>query len=139
MCSLLALADISASQLDQFDKEQVAFTASSRQVAHSQFDTVSFPICVDNCATRSMRFSKNYFEKGSLHPSSLMVKGFGQDIRSQVTHKGTTIWQIFDDVGTAHTIRLPDSLLIPISTDRLLSPQHWAQQAKDNYPMKRGT
>jgi Reverse transcriptase (RNA-dependent DNA polymerase) len=138
-CSLLALADIAASQLDQFNREQVAYTASSRQVAHSQFDTDSFPIRVDNCATRSMSFCRHDFEKGSLHPSSLMVKGFGQDVRSQVTHKGTIIWQIVDDLGTAHTIRLPDSLLIPRSTDRLLYPQHWAQQAKDNYPMKQGT
>ena len=44
-----------------------------------------------------------------------------------------------DDDGISHTFLIPGSLYIPDSPARLFSPQHWAQEAKDQSPMPRGT
>ena len=38
-----------------------------------------------------------------------------------------------------HMIIIPNSIYTKEGTSRLLSPQHWAQVVKDNYPIKRGT
>jgi hypothetical protein len=46
---------------------------------------------------------------------------------------------IEDDNGVPHEIIAPDSFYVPHCPSRLLSPQHWAQKAKDNYPKRHGT
>jgi hypothetical protein len=51
----------------------------------------------------------------------------------------TTGWNFEDDNGVPHSFVLPKSLSVPGATSRLLSPQHWAQVAKDNYPLPHGT
>ena len=53
--------------------------------------------------------------------------------------KGTIQWSIEDDDGKTHVIRLPNSLYVPETNIRLLSPQHWSQTAKDHKPNNRGT
>ena len=52
---------------------------------------------------------------------------------------GAIMWNIEDDMGGSHTIRLPNFLYIPEGGVRLLSPQHWAPNARDNNPNPRGT
>jgi hypothetical protein len=52
---------------------------------------------------------------------------------------GTVSWDILDDHGARHTILLPNTYYVPHSPHRLLSPQHWAQVAKDDFPHKDGT
>ncbi|WP_317203594.1 hypothetical protein, partial [Janthinobacterium sp.] len=52
---------------------------------------------------------------------------------------GTIRWQIEDDQGGVHSINLPNSLYVPQAASRLLSPQHWAQTARDNRPLRCGT
>ena len=55
-----------------------------------------------------------------------------------VTHRVTISWNIEDDQGRKHTIILPNSYYAPTG-ERLLSPQHWAQMTKDDYPIQHGT
>jgi hypothetical protein len=38
-----------------------------------------------------------------------------------------------------HEIKIPDSLYVPELKRCLLSPQHWVQEAKDNYPRPKNT
>jgi len=66
------------------------------------------------------------------------VKGFtGKS--TQGIHVGTIRWMIEDDEGVVHEFLIPDSLYVPEGSSRLLSPQHWAQVAKDHHPLRYGT
>lgn len=69
---------------------------------------------------------------------NLVVKGFA-NTKTPITHKGTVKWKIVDDLGKHRDIVIPNTYYVPECGDRLLSPQHWAQESKDNYPMKDGT
>ncbi len=93
-------------------------------------DSDSVPIRIDNCCTRSISYNKHDFIESTLRPvNQCYVKGFGGSI-TPITQKGTLAWKMMDDTGVQHEIQLPDSLLVPTSKIRLLSPQHWAQSAK---------
>jgi hypothetical protein len=58
----------------------------------------------------------------------MTISGFG-GTETKITHKGTIIWHIHDDHGVLREIRIPNSIYIPMSKHRLLSPQHWAQES----------
>jgi hypothetical protein len=45
--------------------------------------------------------------------------------------QGTLKFNITNNDGKAHTIRIPNSLYVPNLKSFLLSPQHWAQEAGD--------
>ncbi len=60
--------------------------------------------------------------------SGLDIKGFG-----------TFKFKIKDNNGMTHEIKIPNSLYIPELKRCLLSPQHWVQEAKGNYPRPKGT
>jgi hypothetical protein len=45
--------------------------------------------------------------------------------------EGTFKFNITDDDGKAHTIKISNSLYVPNLKRCLLSPQHWAQEARD--------
>jgi hypothetical protein len=45
----------------------------------------------------------------------------------KVTHIGTIRWNITDDTEKTQVLILPNSLLVPTASTRLLSPQHLAQ------------
>jgi hypothetical protein len=53
--------------------------------------------------------------------------------------KGTLVVTINDDNGNPHRIKIPNSLYLPGLRMCLLSPQHWAQEARDNYTRPNGT
>ncbi len=59
----------------------------------------------------------------------------GLDIKGTGTFK----FKIKDDNGMTHKIKIPNSLYVPELKRCLLSPHHWAQAAKDNYPRPKGT
>ncbi len=46
---------------------------------------------------------------------------------------GTFRFNIEDDKGEVHTIRIPNSVFVPGLRYCLLSPQHWVQMANDHY------
>jgi hypothetical protein len=64
-----------------------------------------------------------------------------EGIKSGLYIKGTGIFKfkIKDHNGMTHKIKIPNSLYIPELKRCLLSPQHWVQEAKDNYPRPKGT
>ncbi len=56
------------------------------------------------------------------------VDGIGEGL--EVKGMGMLVLRIQDDDGKMHTIRIPNSLYLPNLRQCLLSPQHWAQEAK---------
>ena len=111
--------------------------ASNPQPRNVTFDTDSFPIRVDNCATASISNNLKDFE-GPVIPVRGRVKGISgyTDIGMM---RGTIKWDLKDDTGQTHCIKLPGSYYVPGATSRILSPQHWAQTARDIKPLPRGT
>jgi hypothetical protein len=51
---------------------------------------------------------------------------------------GTFKFEIKDDDGMLHKIKIPNSLYASELKRCLLSPQHWVQEEKDNYPRPKG-
>ena len=66
-----------------------------------------------------------------------MVVGAGGNLK--VKGEGTIVWKIQDDDGSQHDLTIKDCLYVPDLQICLLSPQHWAQQARDDFPKKDGT
>jgi hypothetical protein len=101
-----------------------------------QFDSDSFPIGVDCHASRCMANAPNLFEDLKLTKIG-EVEGIKQGlvIRGIRTFK----FKIKDDDGKMHKIKVPNTLFLPDLRRCLLLPQHWAQEARDNYPLPRGT
>jgi hypothetical protein len=52
---------------------------------------------------------------------------------------GTFMFHIKDEEGGVHLIKIPNSKYIPNLKVCLLSPHHWAQEAKDHHPVPKGT
>jgi hypothetical protein len=52
---------------------------------------------------------------------------------------GTVEWPIEDDTGCIHKIRIPRTVYAESNRNKLLSPQHWSQEANDRYPTRNGT
>ncbi len=73
----------------------------------------------------------------------LKLKDVGEvdGIKSGLDIKGTGAFKfkIKEDNGMTHKIKIPNSLYIPELKRCLLSPQHWVQEAKDNFPRPKGT
>lgn len=128
------------SEVGTNEKGAVCMTASHAGATAHAFDTDSIPIQLDNGATRTMSFARSDFVTGTLKPLKVprSVMGYG-GTRSPITHEGTIRWSILDDTGHTRSIQIPNSLYVPTSRSRLLSPQHMAQEADDNYPRRRGT
>jgi hypothetical protein len=104
------------------------------------FDSDSVPIRVDNCCSRTLFGSPHDFNKSTLTPttSDITITGFGWT-ETRITHTGTIIWYIHDDHGATREVRIPNSFYIPSSKDRLLSPQHWAQESCNDRPNDNST
>jgi GAG-pre-integrase domain len=103
-----------------------------------RFDTDSFRINIDNCCTSSITPNIGDFIGPIKKVSNKSAQGFNGD-KSPVMHRGTVKWTINDDNRVARTIVLPNTYHVPDAPVRLMSPQHWAQQSKDNKPSPRGT
>jgi hypothetical protein len=103
---------------------------------HTPFDTDSMLMRVDNCTTACMSPHKSDFIM-PLVPICKTITGVGGTLKGIMT--GTMKMVIEDDNGVPHEIIAPDSLYVPHCPSRLLSPQHWAQKAKDHHPKWRGT
>ena len=101
------------------------------------FDSDSVTLHVDNCASRCITHSLKDFVTPPRAVNG-RVRGMGGD-NVAVTAVGTIRWSFDDDNGMTHTFLIPGSLYIPSSPARLFSPQHWAQERKDDHPNKNGT
>ena len=111
----------------------------SHQISH--FDSDSFEISVDNCASRCMTNQIDHFitPPEPLRVQQQTVQGINKDIPLEVKGEGTIQWKIEDDNGQVHSHQIRKALYVPALPFCLLSPQHWAQSANDNFPKKHGT
>ena len=101
------------------------------------FDSDSSIINVDNCSSRTMT---NCLQDmvGPLKKVNYKVLDH-QGKYSTASYEGTIRWRWDDDNGRLHTHYIPKSLYVENSQGWLLSPQHWAQMAKDHHPKPHGT
>ena len=101
------------------------------------FNSDSFAIGVDNHASRCMGNDKRLFENLVLARMAQRVGGISKGLA--IKGKGTLVLTINNDNDKPHKLRIPNSLYLPGLRMCLLSPQHWAQEAGDNYPLPNGT
>ncbi len=108
----------------------VAFAAATNlpyQVPRIRVDTNSFVIGVDTFASITLGNCPDQFEDEGIQ-GGLDLKG-----------TGTFKFHIKDDEGGVHLIKIPNSKYVPDLKVCLLSPHHWAQEAKDHYHVPKGT
>ncbi len=100
------------------------------------FDSDSYLIGIYTHALRCMVNAPHLFKD-----LKLREVGEVEGIKSGLDIKGTRMFKfkIKDDNGMMHKIKIPNSLYVPELKRCLLSPQHWVQEAKDNYPRLKGT
>ena len=109
----------------------VAFAAAIRlpyQVPRMRFDTNSFAIGIDTLASIMLGNHPDQFEDLKMHNDTEEegIKG-SLDIKGSGTFK----FHIKDNEGGVHLIKIPNSTYVPDLRVCLLSPHHWAQEAKD--------
>jgi hypothetical protein len=92
-------------------------------------DSDSYFIGVDNHASRCMANSPHLFE--DLHLDNDKGRADGINSTLDISRQGAFKFNITNDNGKAHMIRIPNSLYVPNLKRCLLSPQHWAQEAGD--------
>ena len=91
------------------------------------FDTDSELVGIDNRSSVCMSPHRSDFI-GKLIKSKRFIKAFG-GTKSFDIYIGTLKWVFDDDEGVERTVYVPESFYIPEAPARLLSPQHWAQEA----------
>jgi hypothetical protein len=91
---------------------------------------------VDNCASRCITNDLRDFVDT---PVPADVKIYGTNGTSSGTLMGTVEWPIEDDTGRVHKIRIPRTIYSEGNRSKLLSPQHWSQEANDRSPVRNGT
>jgi hypothetical protein len=101
-----------------------------------QFDSDSFPIGIDFHASHCMANAPHLFEDLKLTKIE-EVEGIKQGL--VIRGIGTFKFKIEDSNGKTHKIKVPHILFLPDLRRCLLLPQHWAQEATENYPLPRGT
>ena len=113
----------------------VAFTAStaSMQEANIQFDADSVPIRMDAGSSRCLSKYKTDF-KGPFKPVKMKLKGIIGGTTN--LYEATMVVNLEDDQGETDTIQTPHSIWAPDVDEgvRIVSPQHWAQEANDHRP-----
>ena len=101
-----------------------------------QFDSDSHKLMLDDGASACITNCKDDFIEP---PKRVDRKVKGIKGHADATHRGTLKWYLEDDTGLVHIILIQGAYHIPDATTRILSPQHFAQQANDHYPKEEGT
>ncbi len=120
----------------------VAFAAAAQllyQVPRIRFDTNSFLIGINTFASVTLGNHPNQFEDLKLHGEKDNAEVEGIKGGSDIKGTGTFKFHIKDDEGGLHLIKIPNSKYVPDLKVCLLLPHHWAQKAKDHYPVPKGT
>ncbi len=115
---------------------QAHATTLSSLPKHTYFDTDSFELYVDNCASQCITNDLRDFVDT---PVPADVKIYGTNGTSSGTLMGTVEWPVEDDTGRVHRIRIPRTIYSEGNRSKLLSPQHWSQEANDRSPVRNGT
>ncbi len=128
-----------ALNINQFLPKIVAFAVSTTlpyQVPRICFNTDSFVIGVDTFASITLGNHPDQFEDLKMHYNT-EVEGIqgGLGIKSTGTFK----FHLEEDKGGVHLIKIPNSKYVPDLKVCLLLPHHWVQEAKDHYPVPKGT
>jgi hypothetical protein len=113
--------------MDSNHGQAMAMATSSTCPHRVHFDTDSYDILVDNCCSKSITNCLGDFITPP-RSSRMMIKGFNG--ATATTKVGTVQWKLQDDTGKVHTIILPETYYSDSVETRLLSPQHWAQVAR---------
>jgi hypothetical protein len=94
-------------------------------------DLILTPTLLGSTAThqKCMVNKAHLFEDMRLNKDKGQANGISNGL--ETAGKGTFKFNIKDNEGKQHTIRIKDSLYIPKMRRCLLSPQHWAQKAGD--------
>jgi hypothetical protein len=128
-----------ALNINHYMPKIVTFAASTTlpyQVPRIRFDTNSFVIGIDTFASITLGNHPDQFEDLRTH-NNMEVEGIQGGLGIKGT--GTFKFHIKDNKGGVHLIKIPNSKYVPDLKVCLLSPHHWAQEAKDHYPVPKGT
>jgi hypothetical protein len=101
-----------------------------------RFDTNSFVIQVDTFTSITLTNYLDQFEDLKTH-NDMEVEGIPGGLGIKGT--GRFKFHIKDNKGGVHLIKIPNSKYVPDLKVCLLLPHHWAQEAKDHYPVPKGT
>jgi hypothetical protein len=74
------------------------------------FDTDSFPIGVDSCATCCLTDHEGDFKPGTMRQANTRVEGIGG--HQQGDWIGTAQWSVTDNLGRQHQLSMPNTLLV---------------------------
>jgi hypothetical protein len=110
---------------------------SRRASACARFDTNSFAIGIDNHASCCMGNDRRQFKNLVVARAAQRIRGISKGLA--IEGKGTLVFDVNDDTGKPHRIKIPNSPFLPGLKMCLMLPQHWAQEAGDNYPLPHGT
>jgi hypothetical protein len=118
---------------------QPTFAALLSVVNHTRavrFDSNSYPIGIDTHASCCMVNAPHLFKD-----LKLGEVGEVEGIKSGLDIKGTGTFRfkINNDNYMLHKMKIPNSLYVPELKRCLLSPQHWVQEVRNNYPRTKGT
>ena len=94
-----------------------------------RFNSDSYLIGVDSHALRCMANKPHLVEDLRLNKDKGQVDGISNGL--EIAGEGTFKFNIKDNEGKQHTIRIANSLYKPKMRRCLLSPQHWTQEARD--------
>jgi hypothetical protein len=85
-----------------------------------------------------MANKKHLFEDFCLDQAEQQVRGINNGL--VIAGQGTMVIMMNNNIGRPHKIKIPNSLYLPEVRVCLQLPQHWAQEARDNYyPLPNGT
>ena len=101
-----------------------------------KWDSDSFVIGIDNHASRCMDPNIKHFTD-ILKCGNKVTKGIASGL--PIIAYGTVHWNIEDDHGVVHHMTIPNSACVARLPHCLLSPQHWSQEANDQFPIANGT
>jgi hypothetical protein len=102
----------------------------------ARFDTNSFQIGIDTLCRRKLFGNPKHFEAINLN-EGFEIQGISGGLK--IAGEGTFVFRIQADHGIVNTIKIPRSFYVPGLKMPLLSPQHWAKTANDNFPINYGT
>ena len=115
----------------------VSSTKNNHQDIKYKYDSDFFDIGVDNHTSKCIEKGKNNVISRIIPTSNTILRGEGGNLK--VRGFGIMQWKITDNNKQEHNILIKECLFVPDMYSYLLSPQHWDQQASNNFSIKRGT
>ena len=109
---------------------------SAPRTRAKQFDSDSNVLMLADGASACITNCKEDFIEP---PKCVDRKVKGIKGHTKATRRGTLKWYLEDDTGLVYVMIIRGTYLIPDVVTRILSPQHFAQQADYHYPKEEGT